>query len=1122
MTDGGEENSGRSCSDSLLLVIDHNQGVEQGGESCFSVEVPLCLTCEYGARGTKCICINTLVENRIGRTNPVVKSYGEATPRETPKNQQITNAPRRHPTQTQTKLEPSQDRRRKLTPSSLLDDHQYLTLSRYLSRIPSKMNPMTQLYYKKATYSPYRDRIPLQIVRAEVELSAEERAYLTAVEKGDYAGVKHALREAEVYYNMDVNCLDPLGRSALLIAIENENLEIMELLLDHGIHTGDALLYAIRKEVVGAVELLLSHRRPSGEKQVPSLMMDSQFSEFTPDITPIMLAAHTNNYEIIKLLVQRKVTIPRPHQIRCDCVECVSSSEVDSLRHSRSRLNIYKALASPSLIALSSEDPILTAFRLGWELKELSKVENEFRQEYEELSQQCKRFAKDLLDQARSSRELETILNHRDNDQSEELDPRQCHDLAKLKLAIKYHQKEFVAQPNCQQLLATLWYDGFPGWRRRHWAVKLVTCVIIGLLFPFFSLIYLLAPKSALGGFIKKPFIKFICHTASYLTFLFLLLLASQHIARTNLHMQGPPPTIVEWMILPWVLGFIWAEIKEMWDGGFTEYIHDWWNLMDFAMNSLYLATISLKIVAYVKYNSSRPREEWEMWHPTLIAEALFAIANIFSSLRLISLFTANSHLGPLQISLGRMLLDILKFLFIYCLVKRSPSRVIVVPPVSPVQVLLAFANGLNQLYFYYETKALFETLQSLFWSIFGLLNLYVTNVKARHEFTEFVGATMFGTYNVISLVVLLNMLIAMMNNSYQLIAEVIRSLVKRYVAAMIRSAKTDEGLTEENFKELKQDISSFRYEVLDLLGNRRPPRRHYSSSSEATRDEGAMASEDDSESGDGGGGVGGQRSRGVTFMTPPEDDPRQALGVSALVRSISGMTRAESGGEGEEGELQESIGWGQEEEEEEEGKPKSNGLKTTVVPPSSTSILPSPSSSFSSSFSSSLSRTRSRLQRLSAPGAKTDSFKRLSYMFSRSKRKAPAMPLPLQSPPSYTISDGLLRPLGSHSHADLGLSDVTRSEIHLNEVGRSVDIGNPSFSPRRTNGRDSLLALPLPPPCPCQSLHCASNMSESSSRLLDSSEDVFLGGAGEGHRAATSPSVIGRRAAASSGAKRK
>ena len=130
------------------------------------------------------------------------------------------------------------------------------------------MNPMAQLYYKKASYSPYRDRIPLQIVRAEAELSVEERAYLTAVEKGDYAGVKLALQEAEIYYNINVNCLDPLGRSALLIAIENENLEVMELLLNHGVHVGDALLYAIRKEVVGAVELLLSHRRSSREKQV--------------------------------------------------------------------------------------------------------------------------------------------------------------------------------------------------------------------------------------------------------------------------------------------------------------------------------------------------------------------------------------------------------------------------------------------------------------------------------------------------------------------------------------------------------------------------------------------------------------------------------------------------------------------------------------------------------------------------------------------------------------------------------------------------------------------------------------------------------------------------------------
>ena len=54
----------------------------------------------------------------------------------------------------------------------------------------------------------------------------------------------------------------------------------------------------------------------------------------------------------------------------------------DSLRHSRSRINAYRALASPSLIALSSKDPILTAFELSWELRRLSFVEHEFKSEY--------------------------------------------------------------------------------------------------------------------------------------------------------------------------------------------------------------------------------------------------------------------------------------------------------------------------------------------------------------------------------------------------------------------------------------------------------------------------------------------------------------------------------------------------------------------------------------------------------------------------------------------------------------------------------------------------------------------------------------------------------------------
>lgn len=126
-----------------------------------------------------------------------------------------------------------------------------------------------------------------------------------------------------------------------------------------------------------------------------------------------------------------------------------------------------------------------------------------------------------------------------------------------FKLAVevlnKFQSLQFVAHPNVQQLLASIWYEGLPGFRRRNmlfqvlfnngcskvqtklqkvstnsgWEFKLrfllmqaLEVIRIGLLFPFFSLCYIIAPKSSWGQTMRKPFIKFICHSASYFTFL--------------------------------------------------------------------------------------------------------------------------------------------------------------------------------------------------------------------------------------------------------------------------------------------------------------------------------------------------------------------------------------------------------------------------------------------------------------------------------------------------------------------------------------------------------------------------------------------------------------------------
>jgi len=58
---------------------------------------------------------------------------------------------------------------------------------------------------------------------------------------------------------LDVNCMDSLGRNALLLAIESEQFAMVELLVVMGVKTSDALLHAIDQEFVEAVELLLEH-----------------------------------------------------------------------------------------------------------------------------------------------------------------------------------------------------------------------------------------------------------------------------------------------------------------------------------------------------------------------------------------------------------------------------------------------------------------------------------------------------------------------------------------------------------------------------------------------------------------------------------------------------------------------------------------------------------------------------------------------------------------------------------------------------------------------------------------------------------------------------------------------
>ncbi|XP_017572409.2 short transient receptor potential channel 7b [Pygocentrus nattereri] len=642
-------------------------------------------------------------------------------------------------------------------------------------------------------------------------LTTEEERFLDAAEYGNIPVVRKMLEESKT---LNFNCVDYMGQNALQLAVGNEHLEVTELLLKkEGLaRVGDALLLAISKGYVRIVEAILAHPAFAGGLRLTLSPLEQELRDddfyaydedgtrFSQDVTPVILAAHCQEYEIVHILLMKGARIERPHDYFCKCSECTEKQRRDSFSHSRSRMNAYKGLASAAYLSLSSEDPVLTALELSNELARLANIETEFKNDYRKLSMQCKDFVVGVLDLCRDTEEVEAILNG-DVDQIPPTEhQRPC--LSRVKLAIKYEVKKFVAHPNCQQQLLTIWYENLSGLRQQSIGVKCLTVLGVTVGLPFLAIAYWITPCSKLGQILRSPFMKFVAHAVSFTLFLGLLVLnASDRFEgvknlpnetitdhpRQVFRVKTTQFSWTELLIMKWVLGMIWSECKEIWSDGPREYVMHLWNVLDFGMLSIFVASFTARLMAFLKAskaqlyidlhvpnhdisNASLPadvayftyaRNKWRPSDPQIISEGLYAIAVVLSFSRIAYILPANESFGPLQISLGRTVKDIFKFMVIF------------------IMVFVAFMIGMFNLYSYYlgakynpAFTTVEESFKTLFWSIFGLSEVISVVLKYDHKFIENIGYVLYGVYNVTMVVVLLNMLIAMINSSYQEIEE--------------------------------------------------------------------------------------------------------------------------------------------------------------------------------------------------------------------------------------------------------------------------------------------------------------------------------------------------------------
>ncbi|XP_052545564.1 short transient receptor potential channel 7 isoform X1 [Tympanuchus pallidicinctus] len=652
-------------------------------------------------------------------------------------------------------------------------------------------------------------------------LTAEEERFLDSAEYGNIPVVRKMLEESKT---LNFNCVDYMGQNALQLAVGNEHLEVTELLLkkENLARVGDALLLAISKGYVRIVEAILNHPAfAQGQRLTLSPLeqelrdddfyaYDEDGTRFSHDITPIILAAHCQEYEIVHILLLKGARIERPHDYFCKCNECIEKQRKDSFSHSRSRMNAYKGLASAAYLSLSSEDPVLTALELSNELARLANIETEFKNDYRKLSMQCKDFVVGVLDLCRDTEEVEAILN---GDVNIHLCPEHHRpSLSRIKLAIKYEVKKFVAHPNCQQQLLTMWYENLSGLRQQSIAVKFLAVFGVSIGLPFLAIAYWIAPCSKLGRTLRSPFMKFVAHAVSFTIFLGLLVVnASDRFEGVknlpNETITDHPKQIfrvkttqfswTELLIMKWVLGMIWSECKEIWEEGPREYVVHLWNLLDFGMLSIFVASFTARFMAFLKATEAQQYvdqyvQDDDLNNVTLPPEVAY--------------FTyANESFGPLQISLGRTVKDIFKFMVIF------------------IMVFLAFMIGMFNLYSYYlgakynpAFTTVEESFKTLFWSIFGLSEVISVVLKYDHKFIENIGYVLYGVYNVTMVVVLLNMLIAMINNSYQEIEED-ADVEWKFARAKLWLSYFDEGRTLPAPFNLVPSPKSFYYLILRI-----------------------------------------------------------------------------------------------------------------------------------------------------------------------------------------------------------------------------------------------------------------------------------------------------------------
>ncbi|XP_033225980.1 serine/threonine-protein phosphatase 6 regulatory ankyrin repeat subunit C [Belonocnema kinseyi] len=522
-------------------------------------------------------------------------------------------------------------------------------------------------------------------------------------------------RSAELLHSAD-----RYGKTGLHIAATHGHYQMVEVLLGQGaeINATDKngwtpLHCAARAGYLDVVKLLVeSGASPKNETNLGS--------------APIWFAASEGHNDVLKYLMEKEhdtYTLMEDKRFVYNMMICSKS-------HNNKPIEEF-VLVSPA--------PVDTAAKLSNIYMKLSEKEKERAKDLIAAGKQCETMATELLALAAGADSAGRILTSMDRRNVEFLD-----------VLIENEQKEVIAHTVVQRYLQELW-RGSLNWNAFRTMLLFITFLICPPVWVVFAL--------PLGHkYNNVPIIKFMSYLTSHIYLMVFLLLVGitpiYPVVRDNLL-----PYWYEWCLLVMLSGLLLFELTNPSDKSGLG-----WIKLAVLLFGIFGVAFHLMGFFIIK------RPEW----PTLLylRNQLFALSFLLACVQILDFLSFHHLFGPWAIIIGNLMKDLARFLAVLAIFVFGFSM-------HFVALNQAFKNEpwdkskmedrKKKNHFSDVKMNPLLAFEYLFFAVFGQTTHSELKVETQQpEWTSGLFKLAFGVYMLVSVVVLINLLIAMMSDTYQ------------------------------------------------------------------------------------------------------------------------------------------------------------------------------------------------------------------------------------------------------------------------------------------------------------------------------------------------------------------